>query len=88
MSPGSEAWLANTPRMYRPTEIVVPVIEGVGPVWDHVADRGGWYARLDVLPSLLDEPIAECVHVHPSIDGAWLCARALALDLADAATKR
>lgn len=91
----SKAWLdANAHRIgERPTEISIPVVEGVGPCY-RADSGGGWYAYLATtkvpIPHGWDDVadfnergyITECDHGHRTEDEAWTCARALANDLA------
>lgn len=71
--------LENRSPPNRPTEIFLAVEVGIGPVWSHNEDRGGWFARLDVPPGL--DPWWECDHIHPTQDEAWSCAESAARGL-------
>lgn len=90
--PRADEWLHGQSRKYRPTEIVVPIVSGVAPVWVHAdGGFGAWFARIDVHPALelgdvLDDiadtgllgAIADCTHHHPTEDEAWACADVMA----------
>lgn len=86
----SRAWLdANAHRIgERPTEISIPVVEGVGPTY-RADSGGGWYAYLATVKLPEDAwdfnergYITECDHGHATEDTAWDCAHDLARRLA------
>jgi hypothetical protein len=73
------AWLAERHRQERPTEILLPVVEGIGPVWSHTTNSGGWYAFLACAVEteameVTSGIVAECDHGHLDEDSAWSCA--------------
>lgn len=75
------AWLKTQSRWTRPTEVLLPLEEGIGPVWSHNENRGGWYGFLHVQP--FPDFLFECDHIHPSKDEAWDCAHAAVLGFMD-----
>lgn len=79
------AWITENPTERRATEIFVPVVMKVGPVWSHSGDRGGWYAALEaaVYFDMGLEHIWECEHVHESTEDAWRCAEAGAREVTE-----
>lgn len=90
----SRPWFNQHPIERRPTEILVPLVLAVAPIWDHTQDRGGFAASIDIGLSFdeleSDEfntepfpPAVECEHVHPSAEGAWKCAERLGRRVAE-----
>jgi hypothetical protein len=88
-------WLIENDRMERPTEILVPLMEGVGPVWMHQENRGAWYAYIATksIEGVLDADtgdgmVAECSHGHATADEAWECAGRMGRAVASAVLAR
>jgi hypothetical protein len=84
----ARAWIDARAMLERPTEILIPVVEGIGPVWSHATSTGGWFAYLSGALRPLDEGwhgvLTECDHVHPTEADAWGCARQLAQGVVNA----
>lgn len=75
LDPEATAWIDRYPKQRRSTEVFVPVLIGVGPVYGYSdGGRGGFYGFVEVNLPLDLEPIFECEHIHPSRDEAWSCA--------------
>jgi hypothetical protein len=84
----ARSWIDARAMVERSTEIAIPVVEGIGPVWSHSTSTGGWFAYLSGAIRPLDEGwhgvLTECDHVHPTEEGAWDCAQRLARGVVDA----
>lgn len=82
-------WLDEQRRQERPTEILVPLVEGIGPMWLHQEQRGCWYAyvasavRFPYWEASSDGIVAECSHNHETQDDAWACTTELARQVAE-----
>lgn len=87
-------WIIENDGQWRPTEVFVPVLVGIGPVWDYPRQRGGWFARLLAnLPDFdscepMDLDFASCSHVHDTEAEAWSCAEGLVRELTAALVSR
>lgn len=88
-------WLLDQCRYERSTEILMPLVEGIGPVWSHSEDRGGWYGYVGCavqLPDVMaDGMLTSCEHVHGGDEGqedAWRCAERLAAEMVEAIVGR
>lgn len=80
-------WLVGKDRQERPTEILLPIVEGIGPIWWEQEKRGGWYAYLAVTVNTepldsSDGIVSECDHKHFDEASAWACAGDLGRDVA------
>lgn len=80
-------WLEDNPTERKPTEVLIPLVTKVGPVWSHSQSTGGWYAGLEAgIPGLDIDDIWDCDHVHPTHDEAWDCANGAAMQVAEQVT--
>lgn len=83
-------WLEAQSRQERPTEVYVPLVEGICPVWLHQEGRGCWQAyvasavKLPLWDSISDGVVAECEHSHDDEATAWECASLLSREVAQA----
>ena len=83
------AWIDSHLIESKPTEILVPLVYGIGPVWMYQEKRGAWFSFVDAAIDTSDLEnagidtgllgrIGECQHGHESRDEAWTCAEAIA----------
>jgi hypothetical protein len=65
-------WLRDHPARVWDTEVSLPVVIGVGPIWPHPNGPGAWYGFVAV--EGFPERLWECEHLHSSEAEAWVCA--------------
>lgn len=65
-------WLLGNAKFIRDTEISLPIVIGIGPVWPHPNGPGAWYGFITV--EGFPDPLWECDHHHLTHPEAWVCA--------------